>query len=868
MREKNEFMLTKLNQRRNLLALSFLIPVLIMGIYFAIRGMAPFGKSSILTVDLGQQYVDFYAYLRSSLLHHPASLLYSFSKGLGGEMWGTNAYYLMSPLNLLLLFFPGASLSSGILILLLIKYGLASFSMAYLLDRTKIQSGLQILMFSTPYALMGWMIANQLNMIWLDVLWLLPLVIVGLIQLLDGGRPWFYLSWLAITMVVNYYMAWMACVFTILFAWWHLSLKRQPWRQNLIAFGRYVMYSCWSGLLSAVILLPTIYALTQSKGTYNNTDYSWKLEYNPLKLLGKLVPGSFNFSQMPSGQANIYVGMLMMTGFFLYFFKRRDRIWSRIIASIIAIFLVASFVVQPLDLFWHLGQFPVWYPSRFSFLFSFWVIWLAARTLTPDYQLKWPLVLLVLTVSSLIAVLLLAKVNSILSYINTTQIWIGYSFELLAIIALSVRRHDNFYHGFLILLACVDVSVSAILSLNQISYVSQADYGNYTTQLQKSIKKLKAADQSFYRVAKSYSRTKDDPFQADFYSGDHFGSTLEPSISKFMTLIGQPAGDGVISYANGTEVTDSLLGFKYNLSTSSTNDSALGVNTIRPDWTGKTIAKVGSTTIKKNSTALPIAFGASQKILDLKTSTTDPTQYQSMVYQALAGKSFSQSLFKVQNFSNVTYTNTNETTQITGAMIVKNDPLLVGKVELTFTPQTNDPYYLTLGESATANATIEVNGRTVTNVSSFRNTIVMNVANHQKGQKIKITFTLKKASLWLQNVSLYQLNQTNFKADYQKLSQSPFKISKSGSNYFSGTIKLAQDQSVIMTTIPAAKGWHAIVDGHPTKLTKVINTFWALKLSPGKTHHITLYFIPPFLITGLIMTVVSLACALIMKKRV
>ena len=860
-------MLTKLNQRRNILALSFLVPVLIMGCYFTLRGMAPFGKSSILTVDLGQQYVDFYAYLRSSILHHPASLLYSFSKGLGGEMWGTNAYYLMSPLNLLLLFFPGASLSSGILFLLLIKYGLAGLSMAYLLDRSNLQSGYRLLMFSTPYALMGWMIANQLNMIWLDVLWLLPLVIVGLMQLLDGGRPWFYLSWLAITMIVNYYMAWMVCVFTILFTWWHLSLSRYPWRQKIRRFLRYVIYSCWSGLLSAVILLPTIYALTQSKGTYNNTDYTWKLEYNPLKLFGKLVPGSFNFSQMPSGQANIYVGMLMMTGFLLYFFNRRDRKWSRIIAALISIFLVASFVVQPLDLFWHLGQFPVWYPSRFSFLFSFWVIWLAARTLTPNFQLKWPQLLFILAISSLITVVLLTKVNSILSYINTTQIWIGYSFELLALIALSIRRHDYFYHGFLILLACVDVSVSAILSLNQISYVSQSDYGNYTTQLQQSIKKIKQADQSFYRIAKSFSRTKDDPFQADFYSGDHFGSTLEPSISKFMTLIGQPAGDGVISYANGTKITDSLLGFKYNLSTTATNDSALGVNTIRPDWTGKTIAKNGKITIKQNSTALPIAFGASQKILNLKSSSSDPTQYQSMIYQALAGKSTNQSLFKVQNFSNVTYTNTNETTQITGAMIVKNDPLLVGKVELTFTPQTNDPYYLTLGESAVANATIEVNGRPVTNVSSFRNTIIMNVANHQKGQSVKITFTLKKASLWLQNVSLYQLNQAGFQADYQKLSQSPFKISKSGSNYLTGTIKLARNQKVMMTTIPAAQGWHAIVDGHPAKLTKVINTFWALKLSPGKTHRITLYFIPPFLFTGLIMTIISLTGAIIMAKR-
>ena len=100
--------------RRLWLTISFFLPVLLMGGYFAYRGMAPFGSSSILTVDLGQQYVDFFSYLRSTLLHHPTSIFYSFSKGLGGEMWGTNAYYLFSPLNLILLPFAGKFLSAGI----------------------------------------------------------------------------------------------------------------------------------------------------------------------------------------------------------------------------------------------------------------------------------------------------------------------------------------------------------------------------------------------------------------------------------------------------------------------------------------------------------------------------------------------------------------------------------------------------------------------------------------------------------------------------------------------------------------------------------------------------------------------------------
>ena len=68
--------------------MSFLLPMVIMLTYFASRHMAPFGSSSILTVDLGQQYIDFYAGFRQTILHDPLRIFYDFSKGLGGETYG------------------------------------------------------------------------------------------------------------------------------------------------------------------------------------------------------------------------------------------------------------------------------------------------------------------------------------------------------------------------------------------------------------------------------------------------------------------------------------------------------------------------------------------------------------------------------------------------------------------------------------------------------------------------------------------------------------------------------------------------------------------------------------------------------------
>lgn len=865
------------HQRRCALLISFLLPILIMGGYFAYRGMAPFGSSTVLTVDLGQQYVDFFAYLRAALLHHPSSLLYSFGKGLGGEMWGTNAYYLWSPLNLLLLFFPAQHLSSGIAIMTLFKYGLAGLAMAWLLDRENLQHGPRLWIFSTPYALMGWMIANQFNLLWLDILFLLPMIIHGERQLLTNQSSWTYIGWLAVTLIDNYYMAWMVAIFTILFACWMIASEKTTWQWNWHAIGytlgRYVGSSVLSAGISAVVLLPTFYALTQSKATYTTTSWSWKIEYNPLKMLAKLVPGSFDFNQMPSGQPNIYIGMLLMIAALLYFFDQREKLSGRLTAGLITLFFLASFCVEALDLFWHGGQFPVWYPYRFSYLFSFWCIWLAARTLTPDFKINWVTALVTFAGVLVIFAYLNFKQLGKLSYINRNQLLIGLGFASIAILSLMIPRHTSpkIYDLLMITLVTFDVSTSAFTALNKISYVSQAEFGSYTKQLDQAVNKLKTKDHGLYRTGKTFMRTKDDPFQADFNSGDHFGSTLEPLQPAFMGAIGQPDGDGFITYTNGTQVTDSLLGFKYFLQARDQSKHAdtytLPVTSYRPDLKQQsTVTKTATVNVKANRNALPIAFGANSQILRLSRNTLDPLAYQSQIFQALAGRNVNQSLFQVQNFNHVTFANVQPSLQITGTTFKKRNLSAPASIELEFTPTTNDSYYLTLGANVKSNANILLNGKALTQYDTYRNTVTVNVANHDKGKKIKLAFVFKHSSLWLQNVSLYSLNQRSFEASLKTLKQSPLTITSYASNRLTGTINLKHNQNLLMTTIPYAKGWHVKVDGHYVTPQKAINTFMAIPMSTGK-HRVSMYFIPPYLITGTVISLISLGGSLIWRKK-
>lgn len=848
---------------------SFLIPVILMGAYFAYRQMAPFGPSSLLTVDLGQQYVDFFAYFRNIILHHPSALFYSFSKGLGGEMLGTNAYYLFSPLNLILLFFPGKWLTSGIMVLTLVRYGLAGLTFAWLLLRTRLQNGFRIWAFSTAYALNGWMIANQLNMIWLDAMIILPLIIWGLLKLIHDGRLGTYIAWLAVMMIDNYYMAWMICLFTILVVLWQLPTLAD-WRTRLRATGRYLASSVASAGIAAITLLPTFYALTTSKGTYTETAISSKLEYQPLKMLGKLVPGSFDFNQMPSGQPNIYIGMLLMIGAGLYFFNSRVKWSQRLVAGLVTIFFILSFCYEPLDLLWHAGQFPVWYPYRFSFIFAFWCILLAARVLQPSYQLQWPGALAILIISGLVF-WLTGQLK--LSYLSTSQRLIGLGFVVVSLAALMIARRNSprLYDFLIVLIVACDVGTSAFTSLNKIAYVSQDEFGKYTQQLDQASRQLKRHDSGFYRIAKTFMRTKDDPMQGDFYSADHFGSTLEPPIPAFMGAIGQPAGDGFVSYDNGTQVSDALLGFKYTMTARhhgiENGDQIMPLSGYRPDWTR--LPKVDQTkmiTSRKNAAALPIAFGASSEIFQLGKATLDPLSYQSQIFQALAGRPINQPLFTVQNFTSVQFNNVQAAHQITGTTFRKQNLLKPATIKLKFTPPTNDSYYLTLGPEVKDSATISLNRLDFSQYDTYRDTVVINLAHHQKGKPVTITFRLKKTSARLQNVSVYCLKQRAFNNSLKALQQSPLKIQKATPTSIKGTVHIHHGQSALMTTIPAATGWHVRIDGQRVQPRTVISTFMALPITSG-THQVEFYYRPPFLILGAVITVISLGLTCYVTRR-
>ena len=93
--------------------LAFLIPFLIVNIVFMRLGVSYFGDKNILISDMEAQYISLFNYFKN-IFNGTESIFYSFNSGLGNAMMSTFAYYLASPLNLILLLFNTENLYYGV----------------------------------------------------------------------------------------------------------------------------------------------------------------------------------------------------------------------------------------------------------------------------------------------------------------------------------------------------------------------------------------------------------------------------------------------------------------------------------------------------------------------------------------------------------------------------------------------------------------------------------------------------------------------------------------------------------------------------------------------------------------------------------
>ena len=151
------------------------------------RGVLGDGGYTILTGDLRENYIPAIRNLCRDILNGE-SIFYSWNISLGMNTSLYNAYYAYNPFNVLYLFFYGKNDNAFVIFLIVLKTGLgACFFCRYICRQFDIKN-IWGIVISICYSLCAFnVIFNTHNIIWLDAIFILPVVFEGVDRVIEDN---------------------------------------------------------------------------------------------------------------------------------------------------------------------------------------------------------------------------------------------------------------------------------------------------------------------------------------------------------------------------------------------------------------------------------------------------------------------------------------------------------------------------------------------------------------------------------------------------------------------------------------------------------------------------------------------------------
>ena len=554
--------------------LAFLIPGLVMLWVYASLGMAPWGDKTVLITDMSGQYVDFFCALKNG------DLFFSWSKALGTSYIGVFSFYMSSLLSTLTLLVPNEAMPVGVMFLTVLKVSLAGLSFSIFAKKRFPDCGYAALLGSVCYALMSYNAIYSIDIMWLDgVIWL-PLILLALERILAGRGAGPFVAALVVCFLSNWYTSYMVGGFCALYLCARLAALR-PERAALkkILLRFFGGAACALGL-TAWMWLPTFLAMFIGKFSGGNVDYDGLLACTPLKLLSQLRTGQYGgvgYEAPPY----VYCGVVTLAGGIVYFFLKRIPRRERIINGVVLLLLTASILLSPLDKVWHLFQRPNWFPFRWSFIFSFFLVYLAVQAAPrPEKWRPW-------------------MRRGLAAALALLTVW-DLGFNTKSIIGGLERQ-----------LGCD-------------SY--QAYRTNYINNAQLTAAAKADAGENFFRMGsmKEEDRSLNSPLAFGYPGITHYSSAYNYDVNHLTRALGFAQTWYWCAYYGSTPVTDALFDMQYVISGSD----------MPPGY--EPIAQAGELTLWKNPDVLPIAFLTDGGIQGL--AGENPFQRQNSLVSGLLGE--------------------------------------------------------------------------------------------------------------------------------------------------------------------------------------------------------------------------------------
>ena len=839
------------------LALTFILPVFLMYLIYLSMEIHPFGDGSVLVLDLNGQYVYFFEALRNKVMEG-GSMLYSFSRALGGEFMGIYAYYVASPLSYIVCLFPKGKILEALLTMFLLKTGLCGLTFGYYLHKTgEKRNKYATVMLSCLYALSAYCIVQQHNTMWIDCVMWLPLVTLGIENIIKYGKFKMFVIFLALSVWSNFYIGYMMCIYCLFYFFCYYFATRKennPLGEKLHFIKSLFRMGVWSLLavgMAMGIILTAYYSLSFGKNEFSNPDFSPVSKFDFMDLLTKLFPGSYD-TVRPEGLPFVYCGTLTLFLVPAYFLTKRISDRKKIFAGIFIIFLVLSFSLSTADLVWHGFQRPNWLNYRYSFMLCFFLLVLASRAF--EHIDSIPTKTFAGVAAVLVAFLFVIQKFDYEHMQDIDTIWLSLAFVGLTLIMLCLHRikaNRDTLSAIMVIFICLELfcnGLSNCLDLHDdVYYSSYSSYNNFIGKLTPAVDRIKEEDTSFYRFEKTKHRKTNDNMTLGIRGLSNSTSTLNADTIKFLKQMGYASKSHWSKYLGGTPVTDSLLGIKYIIA-----DKDLSHH-------HKELFKEGDYTVYLNERALSLAYGVTPAIVDMNMEDCDdPFNRINQLLTAMLGEQIE--VYTPVECFNTSMVNMEETYIASHLKYTAVDKNRDGTVYYEFTaPMSGAEYYLYVPSDYPREMKVKVNGADNGTFYGNETTRVVSVgSNFEAGDTIKVGLTLVKPETYIKDdgFSLYYIDYSAYDYAISRLKEVQFNIESYTEDSFYGTIYAPIDTQTILTTIPYDEGWRITVDGKEIEYFETLNALITFVIEEPGEHEVAIEYRPECYSTGMTCTAV------------
>lgn len=421
-------MKTRLLRQTGIPLLACAVTCLLFLLCDAVFGIFPLGEKSVVWCDMEQQAVPLLLQLRE-LLRQGGSIAYSPLDAGGMQFYGVFCFFLSNPLSFLI-FLTDIPADRLVTLLVIVKLSLASGTAAgWLRYRVQELPAAFGLLLGIMYGCSGYGLFYYQNLMWLDVMVMLPLLMISLRILLKKGNSLPYLLTLSAIMLLCFYICYMIALFVLL--WMAVSVRTVvPQRRRGLIARRFWGASILAACFTACVWLPCLMQVLHS--ARGSGLIAWLAEAGLLEHLEDKIAllgcTGIGFAALP----HLFLQAHPQTAA-----NRRDRR--------LFLLLTAAALLDPINLIWHTGSYQA-FPLRWGMIPILLLLTLAARQLSERACCKLParstrkeaLLLHGISLCAVIVleVLLLWKAKSILhSYVDS--LWVSPGHALLIIVWLT-----------------------------------------------------------------------------------------------------------------------------------------------------------------------------------------------------------------------------------------------------------------------------------------------------------------------------------------------------------------------------------------------------------------------------------------------